>query len=139
MRPLRERLPQSTIAQDDPRAIHVDTLIATSENSFYMKGWLRDEEAPVSRVTAVGPEGERVEILDSLFRHSRPDVQQVYSDASWGDSAREAGFIVHFELECSSHVRDGWVVEFENEAGTEAETKAPRVLDDPPTGADGHP
>ena len=112
----------------------MDTLIATSENSFYMKGWLRDEEAPVSRVTAVGPEGERVEILDSLFRHSRPDVQQVYSDASWGDSAREAGFIVHFELECSSHVRDGWVVEFENEAGTEAETKAPRVLDDPPTG-----
>jgi GT2 family glycosyltransferase len=130
---LRERLPQATIAQDDPRAIHVDTLIATSDRSFYMKGWLRDEEAPVKRVTAVAPEGERVEILDALFRHSRLDVQQVYSGAGWGDAFREAGFIVHFELECPSHVRDGWIVEFENEAGTEAETKAPRVLDDPPT------
>lgn len=128
---LRERLPHAAIAQDEPRAMHVDTLVATGERGFYMKGWIRDKEAPVSRVTAVAPEGERVELLELLFRHARLDVQQVYSDVAWGDAAREAGFIVYFELENPSHLRDGWVVEFENEAGSEAETKAPRVLDDP--------
>jgi GT2 family glycosyltransferase len=131
---LRERLPQAAAAHDEPRSLHVDSLVATSDRGFYMKGWMRDEEAPIRRVTAVSPEGERVEFLDSLFRHKRTDVQQINSDVAWRGAAREAGFIVYIELRTPSHLREGWIVEFENEAGSQAETRCPRVLDDPASG-----
>jgi GT2 family glycosyltransferase len=131
---LRERLPQAAAAHDDPRALHVDSVVATSDRGFYLKGWMRDEEAPIRRVTAVSPEGERVEIVDSLFRHTRTDVQQINADIAWRGAAREAGFIVYTELRTPSHLREGWILEFENEAGSQAETRCPRVLDDPAKG-----
>jgi GT2 family glycosyltransferase len=128
---LRERLPTIVISQGEPLGMHIDAAVAADPTSFYMQGWIRDSEAPISRITAVSPEGEKVELLDSLFFYSRSDVSHLYGDSGHPENGHKSGIIGYFELETPSCRRDGWVFEIVNEAGTRAETSAPPVIDDP--------
>jgi GT2 family glycosyltransferase len=109
----------------------VDCLVRAESTGFYMQGWVRDAEAPVNRLTVVSPEGERVELLESLFHYARPDVEHLFGDAGYVQKRGQPGFIVYFELNTPSQLRDGWVVEVENAAGTRSETGTPPALDEP--------
>jgi GT2 family glycosyltransferase len=126
---LRERLPTVMITPEEPCAAHIDTVIRTDSRGFYVQGWMHDAEAPIRRVTAVSPEGERVELLERMFWYARPDVRQIYADTGQVHNQRQ-GFIAFFELETPSLLRDGWLIEIENEAGTEGETRTPAVMND---------
>jgi O-antigen biosynthesis protein len=128
---LRERLPSVGVTKEEPQAAQVDCLVRAESTGFYMQGWVRDAEAPVNRLTVVSPEGERAELLESLFHYARPDVEHLFGDVGYAQNDTQPGFIVYFELSTPSHLRDGWVLEVENAAGTRFETGAPSALDDP--------
>jgi GT2 family glycosyltransferase len=130
---LRGRLPESVIAQSKPRGLAVDTVLAVDEESFYVRGWMRDEEAEVTQLTAVSPEGTRVELLERIYHYPRPDVEQFYGVASNDLLLAKSGFISYFELETPSRLSTGWKLEMRTTGGEAIEAAAPSVIRDPLT------
>jgi O-antigen biosynthesis protein len=127
---LRTRLPSPAIAKDEPHGLHVDTILAVDERSFYIKGWMRDEEAEITNLTVVSPEGHSTEILGRTYRYPRPDVEQVYGAPAGEQLLAEAGFISFFETETPSRLLAGWVLQMRDEAGTAVEVGTPRLVRD---------
>jgi GT2 family glycosyltransferase len=127
---LRERLPPYTHAPDQPRGISVDSIMAVDDVSFYVSGWLRDEEAEITRVTAVAPEGHRVELAQTVFTYRRPEVTTYFSGGLQGrrNPDEEAGFVCFTELDSPSLLSTGWILEMENADGAALETRCPPVL-----------
>jgi GT2 family glycosyltransferase len=123
---LREEFPSLSPDKEKPQGGSVELLLGIDDSAFYMHGWLLDREAPLIRVTAVAPEGGRVELLEGLFRYSRPDIEEYYGSSSDG-SVSKPGFVAYFETDVPSRLSDGWVVEIENEAGRTGEMPAPPV------------
>src|SRR5439155_15485841 len=74
---LREPLPESLMRREEGEVVHVETIMAVDERSFWIGGWVRDEDGVFGHITAVSPEGQRVS-LDQAFRVSRPDVETEY-------------------------------------------------------------
>jgi len=62
---LRERLPVG-LTDDGPMAL-IDAVARLDRDAFYMRGRVRAGASRPVRVTAVSPEGSRVEILDSAY------------------------------------------------------------------------
>jgi GT2 family glycosyltransferase len=127
---LRERLPEGVIAQSEPQSLAIDTILAVDEESFYVRGWMRQEEGEATHLTAVSPEGARVELLDRLFRYPRPDVEQFYGVTSSDLLLTKNGFISYFELMAPSRLPTGWKFEMRNMAGEAVEVSAPSVVRD---------
>ncbi|MGH7564072.1 MAG: glycosyltransferase family 2 protein [Gemmatimonadota bacterium] len=125
---LRERLPLATVSREAPRSLSVEAVVAVNHQAFYVQGWVRDHEAPITRLTAVSPEGERVDLQNRLFAYGRRDVEKFYGLSAWG--LTRPGFISFFELEGSSRLQDGWIFEIENAEGAEAEVQAPLAIQD---------
>jgi GT2 family glycosyltransferase len=129
---LRERLPRYVHAPDQPRGMAIDSIMAVDDTSFYMAGWLRDEEAEITRFDAVSPEGDRASLRDHLYTFRRPDVTDFFSAGvqSRQDPNEEVGFICFFELESPSFLNTGWLIEMENADGSALVTACPPVLRD---------
>lgn len=126
---LREPYPRCGLSREEPQSLHVDYLIRLDERSFFIRGWMRDEQAPVVRLTAVSPEGARVELLEGLFRVRRPDVDRAYATPTGEEN--ELGFLCHFTLDAPSYLPRGWILELENAAGIATEAEAPEAMRDP--------
>jgi O-antigen biosynthesis protein len=126
---LRERLPIYARADGDPRGLVLDSVLALDERSFYLEGWAVDREADIARLEAVSPEGERFDLTAHAFRFPLPHVAAHFGAV---DPAEEAtpGFLCFIELEGTSHLDSGWVVEMENDLGEGLEASAPEVLRD---------
>jgi GT2 family glycosyltransferase len=122
---LRERLMPHNNDPDLPRGLIVEHILQVDERSYFIKGWVYDAEAEIARLTAVSPEGMRVEMSDRFFRDARPDVVE-WTNA-FGDSPamKDVGMICLVELPAPSLIHDSWVIEFENEEGTAVEITAP--------------
>jgi O-antigen biosynthesis protein len=129
---LRERLPAYVHAPDQPRGLAVESIMAIDDRSFYLEGWVRDEEAEIVRLTAVSPEGGRAELAENLYRFPRPDVTNYFSGGvlSRQDASEKVGFLSFLELESPSFLSSGWILEMENAEGTEIEVACPPVLRD---------
>ena len=126
---LRVRLPLSIVDPAEPRAIAVDAIWRLDERAFYLEGWARHEDAELESLTAVSPEGERVELCDNVFRCERPDVSAFYGlDSGHGE---QLGFIAYLETRAVSTLADGWVVELRDSLGGAVESSAPPVSTDP--------
>lgn len=128
---LRERLPAGIISPSVPQGLNVDAVLALDDRHFYAQGWLHDEEATPTRLTAVSPEGGRTEILASLYLYRRPDVEQFYEDSAEAGTALSHGWIAHLETSSPSRLGIGWIFEMVNSAGSELEVSAPQVTRDP--------
>ena len=80
----------------------------STKRSFYVKGWMRNDEAEITRLTAVSPEGVETEIFEGTFRYPRPDVEQFAGPDGTHPRAlqpvEEAGFISYFETEVPSRL-----------------------------------
>jgi GT2 family glycosyltransferase len=127
---LRAPLAQAAISKTEPQGLHVDTIMAIDERSFYVKGWMRDEEAEITRLTAVSPEGAETEIFEGSFRYPRSDVEQFYGTSAGLQPVEEAGFISYFETEVPCRLPGGWVFQMRDAAGTAVEVDAPKVVRD---------
>jgi GT2 family glycosyltransferase len=118
---LRERRPIAVTHERAERDVHVERIDRIDERAFYLEGWAWDSAAPVTRITAVTPEGERVELLPRAFRCPRPDLADRYA-VSPCEGWDHAGLACYFETVAPSRRPDDWVLESENAAGRAAET-----------------
>jgi GT2 family glycosyltransferase len=123
---LRERLAPAVIDPAEPRAVAVDAIWRLDERAFYVEGWARHEGIGLERLTAVSPEGERVELGPTAFRYPRPDVTTFY-DPSGVAGADRLGFIAYFETSAPSRLSDGWLVELHVSAGGPVQAEVPPV------------
>jgi GT2 family glycosyltransferase len=126
---LRERFPLHVSLIGKRRALVVDQILRVDEHSFYAQGWFRDEEADVTRLTAVSPEGSRAELYGNVFRYLRPDVATFFAEEGW--PGQKDGFVCYFELDAPSVLRDGWLLEMENADGVALEVQVPTLIEDP--------
>jgi GT2 family glycosyltransferase len=126
---LRERLPLAEIGRDTPLAGHVDAFAAVGPSSFYIRGWLASTAGPLTRVTAVSPEGCRAELLDRLFHRHRPDVNAFFAVSEDGGIPK-LGFGCYFEADAPSHLTEGWLIEAANACGDEIEVVVPDPVRD---------
>ena len=108
------------------RGAGVDKLLRIDPTAFYLYGWMGDREADVTRITAVSPEGERVDLTERLFRFPRPDVWKLFGEP--GRRSAGLGFVCYFELCAPSELAQGWLLETENERGDALEVEAPEVI-----------
>jgi len=130
---LRERLPCCVNGPEDPQGLQIDAVMAVNERSFYIRGWMLDEEASITELTAVSPEGSRVELLGRIFPFARPDLRGCRGNSSKSHGDAKPGFLCSFELGTPSCLSTGWIVEMRNTAGTAVETEAPAVVRDSDT------
>ncbi len=124
---LRERLPIARVSEQLPQSLHVDSLFRVTDTAFYMRGWFRDEHSAVTQLTAVSPEGARVEILADSFRYHRTDVHTFYRRPAAQTANDKFGFIRYFEIPTPSLAPDGWVVEMRSASGFACEAAVPPV------------
>ena len=111
-----------------PRALRVENLRRIDDRSFFAGGWMRDEKAPIVRLTAVAPDGARAELLESAARTKRTDVSELYASA-W--ERNEPGFFSYFRFPHECRARTGWRFEIENSDGNVWVAEGPEVTDDP--------
>lgn len=124
---LRLRLPESEVDRARPTAGHVDAIRAIDNRAFYVEGWIRHEGADLVALTAVSPEGHRIELADSAFRYARRDVTEFYENTTEA-RLEKLGFIAYFELETPSLRPDGWLLELRDSHGSAVQTAMPTVL-----------
>ena len=125
---LRERLPICELSPSRIEGLAVEAVMALDDESFYVEGWLCDGESEAIRMTAVSPEGNRTELLGSLFRYRRPDADEFFKSAIGDQHITKYGFIAYFHASAPSLLPTGWVIEVETAAGTAMETLAPQVI-----------
>jgi len=126
---LREPLPPSVVDRDEPQGLHFDSVLALSETAFYVRGWARDGQAEPVRLTAVSPEGSRVELLPGIYRDPRPDVDSFYEEPT-RTGAAGTGFLGFCETRAPSLLSTGWLLEMENALGVTREVPGPQVSRD---------
>jgi GT2 family glycosyltransferase len=105
---LRERQPVVIEDRRVGRGIAIERLHRIDERRFYVRGRAWDEVAPITTLAVMSPEGERVELLQRLFRHP----------------GREGAFSGLFELSAPSRGAEGWVVDVSSGPGRSVETSA---------------
>jgi GT2 family glycosyltransferase len=126
---LREPLSPSIVDRDEPQGLHFDSVLALSETAFYVRGWARDGQAEPVRLTAVSPEGSRVELLPTIYRDPRPDVDSFYEEPT-RTGAEGTGFLGYCETRAPSLLSTGWLLEMENALGVTREVPGPQVSRD---------
>ena len=109
---LRERHAVSVGVEGAERTLEVERLHRFGGSELYVRGRLFEGSAALRRLTAVSPEGERIELLgrDRLALAPR--------------AGRPQEFACHFEAEAPTRLADGWVLEAENATGRSVETVA---------------
>jgi GT2 family glycosyltransferase len=125
---LRPRLPAVVIEGDQPLSGNIDALVPIDDSTFFVKGWMRDGEAEITRLTAVTAEGERVGLLERLFRLELPEFD-VFAEGPYRQPVDAARFVARFETSRPSLLRKPWVFEMQNETGRAVEM---HVLPDTP-------
>lgn len=105
---LRERRPVTIEDRRVGRGVAVERLHRIDARSFYVHGRAWDAAAPIADLAAISPEGERVELLEGVFRH--PDLDD--------------RFIGLFEIAAATDGGGEWVVEAASGPDRAVETAA---------------
>jgi GT2 family glycosyltransferase len=123
---MRESLPANAAPPGDVPELVVDVLLAVDDRHYCLIGWMRSGKGRITGLTVVSPEGERVEVLEQVFRVPRPDVGARGAAAGNGDD--HPGFRCAFELTGGSRSPDGWTVTLRDDAGVVIEAPAPPAV-----------
>jgi GT2 family glycosyltransferase len=125
---LRDPHPRIGMRPEEPRSLLIEDLARIDERSFFVRGWMRDEHAPIVRLTAVSPEGARVEMLERLARVRRTDLEKLLLPSN---GSRSLAFTCSLTLDAPSRRSAGWIFELEDAAGAMVEVEAPEAIEDP--------
>ena len=93
------------IERDQALCGNVDVLVPIDDTAFFVKGWMRDGEARISRLTAVTPEGERVELLEQISRLDLPEFE-MFSEGPYAHPVEATWFFARFETRRPSRCAD---------------------------------
>ena len=117
---------------DGPRALRIDNLVRVDDRRFFVSGWVRDDQAPIARLSAVSPEGSRIEMLEEMARVRRPDLDKLFPLSG----SAKFGFVCSLPLDAPSRLSRGWIFELENAAGSVVEIDAPDPIIEPQAARD---
>jgi GT2 family glycosyltransferase len=123
---VRKPLARATTDPAEPRIAQVDAVWRLDDKAVYVQGWMKNEEAELTSLVAMSPEGERIELIASVFRYHRPDVAEFFLDGV-EEQTRPAGFVAFVELAHPSLREDGWILELRDSAGGAVEAPMPGV------------
>jgi GT2 family glycosyltransferase len=126
---LRDAYPRCELRPGETQALHIGAIGRVDERTFFVRGWMHDEQAPIARLDAISPEGGRAQLLESAYRVHRPDLEDMFRGAP--EQVWKRGFVSFFELAAPSRLSEGWVFELENTAGLGIEADGPAVVSDP--------
>jgi GT2 family glycosyltransferase len=126
---LRDPYPRAELRPDESQGLHIGAVARIDERTFFVRGWTRDDQAPIVRLDAISPEGTRTAIFERLFRVPRPDLEELFRDAP--KPVAKPGFVCFFEVDSPSRLAEGWVFELENSAGVGIEAGSPAAAIDP--------
>jgi GT2 family glycosyltransferase len=126
---LRDHYPRTELRPDESQALHIGAVARIDERTFFVRGWARDDQAPIVRLDAISPEGTRTPIFERLFRVARPDLEELFREAP--KPVAKPGFVCFFEIANPSRLAEGWVFELENSAGVGIEAESPAATVDP--------
>ncbi len=126
---LRERLPACAVEARQPVGLAVEQVLAVDERSFWVSGWMHDEDGE-GKVTFVSPEGVRTVVTEQAFRFERPDVVQFYAEL-YGNRTKDHGFTACIELPAPSLLASGWIAELETSQGIAVEVRCPDPVLEP--------
>jgi GT2 family glycosyltransferase len=126
---LRDPYPRAELRPEESQGLHIGAVARVDEHTFFVRGWTRDDQAPIVRLDAVSPEGTRTPILERLFRVPRPDLEELFRGAP--KPVAKPGFVSFFEIADRSRLAEGWVFEMENSAGVGIEAGSPPAAIDP--------
>jgi len=123
---------QTTSPGKESTGLVVETLIQIDAQTYYLTGWVWSTDASPTQLTMVSPEGFRAEILPSLHRFPRPDIEQLYGVPPTGHYRYSPGFSGVFTLPpgMTSTRSQGWTVELHDDAWRTFEAPCPRVVRD---------
>jgi GT2 family glycosyltransferase len=128
---MRTVLPTASSSTSRPLALQVESVVATSEDSFFIAGWYLDAYAPLERLTAVSPEGLRYELIGRHVALTRAPSDRA-SERIWrATDARPIDVRAEFTLVAPSFEPAGWVVELVDLSGRSVQTSAPPVVREP--------
>ena len=107
---LREQLPRTIATDDDPYAVHIDSIYALDHESFWIRGWVHDDDHMLASLVAVSPEGARADLLGGAYRYERLDIQELYAafERRRERAARLSCSCCSGRAESPAH---GWIVE----------------------------
>src|SRR5579884_300216 len=128
---LRERLRVCHVLPNLGHGLAVDTIMGMDDRHFYVEGWLWDADAPARRLTAVSPEGDRIDILGGLARRRRDDVSTFYTPSFGAHAGVRVGFSSCFTTSVPSRLGTGWVMELETALDVAVEVPMPPVVTNP--------
>lgn len=120
---LREPLPRAV-----DQTLRVDLIAQVAERRYFVRGQVRSSGTPVTRLTAVSPEGARVRLLPDRGGIDLPHQAGIHLTPAGEDRRVFAGC---FTLGCSSFRPDGWLIEMELRSGIAVEAGVPPALLDP--------
>jgi GT2 family glycosyltransferase len=126
---LRDPYPRAELRPEESQGLHIGAIARVDERTFFVRGWTRDDQAPIVRLDAISPEGTRTPILERLFRVPRPDLEELFRGAP--KPVAKPGFVCFFEVANPSRLAEGWVFELENAAGVGIEAGSPPAAVDP--------
>jgi len=126
---LRDPYPRVELRPEESQGLHIGAVTMIDDRTFFVRGWARDDQAPIVRLDAISPEGGRTPILERLFRVPRPDLEELLRGAT--RPAAKPGFVCFFDLAHPSRLAEGWVFELENSAGVGIEASGPAATVDP--------
>lgn len=126
---LRDPYPRAELRAEESQGLHVGAVAKIDDRTFFVRGWARDDQAPIVRLDAISPEGSRTAIFERLLRVPRPDLDELFRGAP--RPVARPGFVCFFEIESPSRLAEGWVFELENSAGVAIEASAPPATLDP--------
>jgi GT2 family glycosyltransferase len=126
---LRDPYPRTELRPDESQGLHIGAVARIDERTFFVRGWTRDDQAPIVRLDAISPEGTRTPIFEQLFRVARPDLEELFRGVP--KPVAKPGFVCFFEVANPSRLAEGWVFELENSAGVGIEAGSPAAAVDP--------
>lgn len=122
---LRPKLTPATIDRDGARGCTLEVVVAVSETTFYVRGWIGHANGALTSVVAVSPEGSRAEVLPALYRFERRDVATFYGEP---EDRTGYGFASYFILDAPSVSAAGWLLEVVADNGDSMEGPARELV-----------
>jgi O-antigen biosynthesis protein len=100
---------------------HLDVFAQIDSQTVYLRGWLLHADGPVARIILTAPDGQEMELADSIFPVRRLDIEKAFAQPPFDGKQYGYGFIACVSLPRPCPAVFGWTFYFSDSAANECE------------------